>query len=155
MTDMIPVTVIEHQGPFPPSMEGVYLTYQGQTLEQAAAEVEATLEPGRLTAREAADEWNRQQTRPNEGSWDQQVREDARERVLTLARKLERKPWQTMTMLTPNGLGRDLVGDLKSYGLLTVAWDETGMPYYALRGTPMRADLLDEAGIARIEEEGK
>lgn len=38
MTNMIPVTVIEHAGPFPPSMEGVYLTYQGQTLEQAAAE---------------------------------------------------------------------------------------------------------------------
>lgn len=36
MTNMIPVTVIEHQGPFPPSMQG--LTYQGQSLEQAAAE---------------------------------------------------------------------------------------------------------------------
>ena len=36
MTDLIPVTVIEHAGPFPPSMEGVYLTYQGQTLEQEA-----------------------------------------------------------------------------------------------------------------------
>ena len=32
----IPVKVIEHAGPFPPSMEGVYLTYQGQTLEQEA-----------------------------------------------------------------------------------------------------------------------
>ena len=79
------------------------------------------------------------------------MRENARERVLTLARKLERKPWQTMTMLTPDGLGRHLVEGLKRYGLLTVAWDETGMPYYALRDTPMRADLLDEAGIARIE----
>jgi hypothetical protein len=38
MHDLIPVTVIEHQGPFPPSMQGVYLTYQGQSLEQAAAE---------------------------------------------------------------------------------------------------------------------
>lgn len=36
MTDLIPVMVIEHAGPFPPSMEGVYLTYQGQTLEQEA-----------------------------------------------------------------------------------------------------------------------
>ena len=36
MTDLIPVTVIEHAGPFPPSMEGVYLTYQGQSLEQEA-----------------------------------------------------------------------------------------------------------------------
>lgn len=37
MTD-IPVTVIEHSGPFPPSMEAVYLTYQGKSIQEAAAE---------------------------------------------------------------------------------------------------------------------
>ncbi len=38
MTDMIPVTVIEHQGPFPPTAYDLYLTYQFKTIEQAAAE---------------------------------------------------------------------------------------------------------------------
>ena len=38
MTDLIPVTVIEHQGPFPPTAYDLYLTYQFKTIEQAAAE---------------------------------------------------------------------------------------------------------------------
>ena len=38
MHDLIPVTVIEHQGPFPPTAYDLYLTYQFKTIEQAAAE---------------------------------------------------------------------------------------------------------------------
>ena len=34
----IPVTVIEHQGPFQPTAYDLYLTYQFKTIEQAAAE---------------------------------------------------------------------------------------------------------------------
>jgi hypothetical protein len=37
MHDLIPVTVIEHQGPFPPTAYD-HLTYQFKTIEQAAAE---------------------------------------------------------------------------------------------------------------------
>lgn len=36
--DLIPVTVIEHQGPFPPTAYDLYFTYQFTTIEQAAAE---------------------------------------------------------------------------------------------------------------------
>ena len=59
MHDLIPVTVIEHQGPFPPSMEAVYLTYQGKSIQEAAAKVsrgeEVTLDEAATVTPERAE----------------------------------------------------------------------------------------------------
>jgi hypothetical protein len=102
--------------------------------------------------------WVKAETRKGEGSWDRSTTSNYAKTFITpLTRKLAQGKWNTQQELTvgpykkTKGTPSKDLRTLIDIGEVQIAWDNQGMPHYAMKGID-RGNLLTEEEIDRLVE---
>lgn len=81
------------------------------------------------------------------GSWsDSTITNTYKHTVIPAVKKLRARPWSQQKEMHKEGhLARGIMNTLKKAKIVDIAWDKDGNAYYAIKGTPIREGLMDEA----------
>lgn len=105
-----------------------------------------------LTPDQIKDQYIRSARKETDLSWDLDVISKTADRVLALAKTLQKTPWIEAGKVKD----RAALDVMKQHDLLDIAWNDNGDPHFAIKGTEVPSNLMDKAAAdAREKAEAK